>query len=290
MNSGNAFGSFERSRGCEIFSQLRKNSRSFECVRKSGSIRWSCSTICSRLASLPGGGSFEERPVGQRIPQARTKFARQCRTRRRSRRRASRYKNRGDLSTSNTTRFTDDSRIGIFRKLPVDVQPLLIGGERPAKRPLGKPRSRTCGAWLRSRATSAFAPASCCKVRRHIAGYFDRAFGRRFVPGFRDRRAALVANAAVVGRESRLRRRTSSGDAFRRKAATWNDFDRVVWPLPRQRDERLGSRLVRVVVLLVVDALIGFGEFELDGSRRGRRAGGSTRDARHRRPTLPRRR
>ena len=40
-----------------------------------------------------------------------------------------------------------------------------------------------------------------------VAGGFEGAFGRGFVPGFGDWGAALVADAAVIGREARLRRR-----------------------------------------------------------------------------------
>ena len=83
-------------------------------VRKSGSIRWSWATISSCVASLPflaaveelSSGSESQRPNEIREAISNWSVASPP---------TSRYRNRGDLSTSSTTRFTPASGVGTLQ-------------------------------------------------------------------------------------------------------------------------------------------------------------------------------
>ena len=129
---------------------------------------------------------------------------RQYRTDRLGRRRLRDRETVATSVTSRTTRFTRGERIATFFKLAIDVHSPSDRKGAVVEKLARRIAHRTCEAFFTPSSLSRFAPASFSRLVGHIAGDFDRAVGCGFVPGFRDRRAALVADAAIVGRETRL--------------------------------------------------------------------------------------
>ena len=138
----------------------------------------------------------------------------------------------------------------------------MILGERSSKRAIGesageiaKQRFLVGGPFL--------GPAQFAKMRSDVPGGFDRAVGRRLLPSLRDRRPALVADAAIVGRK-RSRGDISLGKPIGRQISLRDRLGDAPRRLPLERDRGLDRRRLLLLVLRVVHSLLGFGKLQLE--------------------------
>lgn len=142
----------------------------------------------------------------------------------------------------------------------IDIEPLLFGAERPAKGTLGKAPAEVAQPGLAIGSPFAHA-GQLTQVGHDVTGGLNGRVGRGLVPGTRHRGSALVADAAVIGRERRLDDERF-GEAVRREVALRNDLGRPLRQLPFQGDRRLDPGRLALVVLRVVHALLALGELQ----------------------------
>ncbi len=121
-------------------------------------------------------------------------------------------------------------------ELRIDEELPLFVGQRAAKRPFGE----AAAVLLHAVAAIGGVGSGVRKivdVGDDVVGDFDRGRGRRLVPGLRDRRAARVARAAVVGREGGGYDERSR-HAARGEVPRGNHLPHAAWRLPAEHDRR----------------------------------------------------
>src|SRR5688500_12173279 len=87
------------------------------------------------------------------------------------------------------------------------------------------------------------------RVRGDVASDFDRRFRGGVVPSLRDRRAALITYATVIGWKRRVQDEYLRS-LFHKKMTTGDHFGRMIRPLPLESNRGLHKRLRLAPILL----------------------------------------